>query len=425
MFDSAFNDGVKRPGTREMTAILAGLMALNAFAIDAMVPALPQIGDSFHVARENDRQLVVIAYFIGFASTQLVWGPLADRFGRKPIMAAGVGLYGLFALLCAFAPSFPVLIAGRVLMGASAAATRVLVVAMVRDLFEAEAMAKVMSLVFMTFMLVPVLAPNIGQLILLFAPWRAIFILLAVYAGVMIVWPWIRLPETLHPDFRRPLNWRAMGGAILETVREPQSRGYTLAMMVSFSALVAYISSVQQIVFDAFHEGRFIGLAFGSVAAPMALASWLNSRVVGRFGLRRVGHAGALAFVMITSLHAIVALSGRETLPLFIILQGLTMASFAFTSSNLGTLAMEHMARIAGTASSVQGVVGTIGAAAIGFVIGQQFDGTVVPFAVGTAACAIGGFVLIVLTEPKELFAPIRTESDDDALPPCLPEEVA
>jgi DHA1 family bicyclomycin/chloramphenicol resistance-like MFS transporter len=299
----------------------------------------------------------------------------------------------------------------------------VLVVAMVRDLFEAEAMARVMSLVFMTFMLVPVLAPNIGQLILLFAPWRAIFVVLAVYATIMVIWPSLRLPETLHPEFRRPLDWRATRIAIIQTVREPQSRGYTLAMTISFSALVAYISSIQQIVFDAFHAGRFIGLVFASIAAPMAVASYLNSRVVGSFGLRRVGHSAALAFMLITATHAAVALSGFETLPLFILLQGLTMASFAFTSSNLSTLAMEHMAPIAGTASSVQGVVGTIGAAAIGFVIGQQFNGTVVPFAVSTAACAAGGFLTIVLTEPKRLFARIGTRQPEP-LPP-VPEEVA
>ena len=422
--NSAFNDGVKRPGTREMTAMLAGLMALNAFAIDAMVPALPQIGKSLHVAHENDRQLVVIAYFIGFASTQLLWGPLADRFGRKPIMAAGVALYGLFALLCAFAPTFPILIGGRVLMGAAAAATRVLVIAMVRDLFEAEAMARVMSLVFMTFMLVPVLAPNIGQLILLFAPWRAIFLVLAVYAAVMVIWPWIRLPETLHPDFRRPLNWRAMTSAMAQTLREPQSRGYTLAITISFSALVAYISSIQQIVFDVFHEGALLAWC-----SPRSRRRWrsprgLNSRVVGRFGLRRVGHSAALAFMIVTALHAAIALAGLESLPVFIVLQAMTMASFAFTSSNVGTLAMEHMAPIAGTASSVQGVIGTIGAAAIGFLIGQQFDGTAIPFTVGTAACAAGGFLLIVLTEPKRLFARIRVDSEEP-LPPCLPEEVA
>ena len=424
MFDSMAHDGVKRPGTREMTAMLAALMALNSFAIDAMIPALPQIGQTLNVAEENQRQLVVIAYFVGFASTQLIWGPLADRFGRKPIMAAGVALYGIFALLCGVAQSFAVLIAGRVLMGASAAASRVLVVAMVRDLFEAEAMARVMSLVFMTFMLVPVLAPNIGQLILLFAPWRAIFLVLAAYALVMVAWPAIRLPETLHPEFRRPLRWRSMGDAIVESIRDKQSRGYTLAVTVSFSGLVAYISSVQQIVFDTFHEGRYIGLVFACVAAPMALASYLNSRVVGRFGLRRVGHSAALAMVLITVAHSAVALAGFETLPLFILFQGLTMASFAFTSSNLGTLAMENMAPIAGTASSVQGMVGTIGAAAIGFVIGQHFDGTAVPFVVGTAICAAGGFVLIVLTEPKRLFARIDRNPPVESFP-VVPEEVA
>jgi DHA1 family bicyclomycin/chloramphenicol resistance-like MFS transporter len=423
VFDSMARDGVKRPGTREMTVMLAGLMALNAFAIDAMVPALPDIGRSLHVAQENHRQLVVVAYFVGFASTQLIWGPLADRFGRKPILAAGISLYGLFALLCASAASFPLLIAGRVAMGASAAVTRVLVVAMVRDLFEAEAMARVMSLVFMVFMLVPVLAPSIGQLILLVGSWRLIFLVLATYALTMLTWSSWRLPETLHPEYRRSLNPREMLTAVAQTVRDPQSRGYTIASTIIFSALVAYIASVQQIVFDAFGEGRFIGLVFGAIAAPMALASWTNSRVVGRFGLRLVGHGGAAAFVLITIIHAAIALSGYETLPVFVVLQALAMASFAFTSSNFGTLAMEHMAPIAGTASSVQGVIGTLGAAIVGFAIGQAFDGTPRPFLVGTAICAILGFVVIVLTEPKRMFERLEVAGNAEQ-PPCVPEDL-
>jgi len=426
MFESAFQDGVKRPGTREMTTLLAGLMALNAFAIDAMIPALPEIGRSLHVAHENDRQLVVVAYFIGFASTQLLWGPLADRFGRKPVLGAGVILYGIFALLCAFAASFPLLIVGRAAMGASAAVTRVLVIAMVRDLFEAEAMARVMSLVFMVFMLVPVLAPNIGQLILLFASWRAIFLVLGGYALLMFAWATWRLPETLHPEFRRSLNPRQMFAAIGETIREPQSRGYTLATTIIFAALVAYISSIQQIVFDAFGEGRFIGLVFASIAAPMALASWLNSRVVGRYGLRRVGHTAAAALVAVTAIHAALAVSVGDTLVSFVVFQALTMCCFAFASSNLGTLAMEHMAPIAGTASSVQGVIGTLGAAIIGFLIGQAFNGTSTPFVIGTAVCAALGFLVIVLTEPKRLFAPIRVDSGKPVheQAECMPEDL-
>jgi len=416
------SSGKRRPGAREMTFMLAGLMALNAIAIDAMIPALPAIGQSFGIAEENNRQLVIVAYMMGFGVTQLVWGPLADRFGRKPVLAAGITLYAAFALMCAFASSFALLIAGRAAMGASAAVSRVLVVAMVRDLFEGEAMARVMSLVFMTFMLVPVLAPSIGQGILLFAPWPAIFVLLAAYGVIMFVWSWVRLPETLHPEFRRSLRIGEMAGAAWQTLREPQSRGYTFALTFTFAALVAYIASIQQIVFDAFGAPQLIGVAFAAIAAPMALGSWLNSRFIGRFGLRRVGHSAAVAFTLVTAAHAAIALSGRETFVIFIVMQGLAMGCFAFTSSNLSTLAMEHMAPIAGTASSVQGVIGTIGAAIIGFLIGRSFDGSATPFLVGVAACAAMSLLLIVLTEPKRLFAGVDPAPGRSA-EPCVPED--
>ncbi|MGH6658968.1 MAG: multidrug effflux MFS transporter, partial [Sphingomicrobium sp.] len=399
------------------------LMALNAFAIDAMIPALPDIGRSLNVTEDNRRQLVVIAYFLGFGSTQLIWGPLADRFGRKPILAFGIALYGIFALLCAAAPTFELLILGRFAMGASAAVTRVLVVSMVRDLFEAEAMARVMSLVFMTFMLVPVLAPNIGQAILLVAPWQAIFLVLAIYAATMLAWSWIRLPETLHPEYRRTLKWREMSGAMLATLRERQSLGYTLAMTVTFAGLVAYISSIQQIVFEVFGAPQLIGIVFAAIAAPMALASWGNSRIVGRFGLRRIGHVSCLALALVTAVHAAIALGGFESLWVFVVMQGLTMCCFAFTSSNFGTLAMEHMAPIAGTASSVQGVITTMGSAVIGFAIGQAFDGTALPYLLGIAACSAAGFLIVVLTEPKRLFARKGGPRIADQQP-ALPEDL-
>ena len=394
-----------RPGPRETIALLAGLMALNAFAIDAMIPALPAIGADLNVLNDNDRQLVVVAYMLGFGSTQLIWGPLADRFGRKPILAAGVGLYAFFALLCAIAGSFSLLVAGRAAMGASAAVTRVLVVAMVRDLFEGEAMARIMSLVFMVFMVVPVLAPSFGQLILLFGPWRAIFLVFAAYGMIMLAWGLLRLPETLHPEYRRSLAPREILSAALETMREPLSRGYTLALTVTFGGLIAYISTIQQIVFDVFKAPDAIGLVFAAVAAPMALSSWTNARIVGRYGLRRVGHGGALAFAVVTVGHALFASTGGESLTSFVLFQALAMVCFSFSTSNLGTLAMERMGPIAGTAASVQGVVGTIGGAAIGYAIGQAYDGTALPYLWGMAGCATVAFVLTMLTEPKRLFA--------------------
>lgn len=395
--------GAPRPGKREIVAMLAGLMALNAFAIDAMIPALPAIGSELGVASDNDRQLVVVAYMFGFGSTQLLWGPLADRFGRKPVLALGISLYVSFAFLCAFAWSFPLLIAGRIAMGASAAVTRVLVVTMVRDLFVGEEMARTMSLVFMVFMLVPVLAPTVGQGILLVGPWRAIFGVLGAYGLLMALWSWRRLPETLHPEYRRTLQLGEIGKAMWATLSERQSLGYTVALTMTFGALTAFIASIQQIIFDAFKAPEAIGIAFAAIAAPMALTSWLNSRVVGTFGMRRVGHGGAIAFAAITMLHVLIAVAGYETLALFIVLQGLAMAAFAFVSSNFSTLAMEHMGAIAGTASSVQGVIGTIGGAAIGLGIGRAFDGTALPFLIGIAACAILALAAVVVTDPKRL----------------------
>ena len=412
--------GNRRSGPRETVALLAGLMALNAFAIDAMIPALPDIGAEFGVATENRRQLVVVAYFLGFGVGQIFWGPLADRFGRKPILAAGVALYAAFAMLCAVAGSFELLIAGRVAMGASAAVTRVLVTAMVRDLFEGEEMARIMSLVFMVFMLVPMLAPNIGVAILWVADWRAIFVLLAAYGTAMWLWSFIKLPETLHPEYRRALRAGEIWQGVKLAATDRLSIGYTLALTAVFGVLTAYIASIQQIVFDVFDAPNWIGPVFALIAAPMALASWGNSKVVGRFGLRRTGHGGLIAYVLLTVLHALVAETIAEPLWLFVLLMQLTFVAFAFTTSNFGTLAMTNMAPIAGTASSFQGVTGTIGGATLGLVIGQSYDKTQLPFLLGCAICGLVGLALILWTERGKLFGPIERHEE----PPCVPEEL-
>ena len=399
MIETADSPGGRRLGPREGVAILAALMALNAFAIDAMIPALPAIGRDLAIDSDNHRQLVVVAYMFGFGSSQLIWGPLADRFGRRPVLAAGVALYALFALGCAFAGSFAVLIACRVAMGASAAVTRVLVTAMVRDLYEGEAMARIMSLVFMVFILVPVLAPSVGQLILLVGDWRMIFMVLAAYALAMLAWSMWRLPETLHSEYRRSLHLGDIVTAMRSAASDRLSLGYTLAATALFGGLTAYIASIQQIVFDVFEAPGAIGLVFAAIAAPMGVASWANSRIVGRYGLRHVGHLGVIGFMVVTALHLVLAMAIRENLVLFVIFQALTMVSFAFCSSNLSTLAMTNMAAIAGTASSVQGVTATILGASIGLVIGQQFDGTELPFLAGFAICGLVSLALVLWTE--------------------------
>ena len=406
MLESALpnQSGRSRLGMHESVALMAALMALNALAIDMMMPALPAIAHSLGAAHPNDQQFVVTFYTIGFGLGQLFWGPMADRFGRRPLLVAGLILYALFAVGCAYAPSFALMLAGRAAMGAAAASTRVLVTAMVRDMFEGEAMARVMSLVFMVFMVVPVLAPSIGQGVLLFAPWHAIFLLLAVYSGVILAWSLMRLPETLHPEDRRSLAPATLLDAVRRVASDRLAVGYTLASTALFGALSAYIASIQQIIADALHSPQSLSLAFAACAAPMAGAAFTNSRIVGRFGLRKVGHTGLVGFLVVAAVHLGVALSGHESLGIFVVMMGLSLIAFALCSSNFSTLAMDNMGPIAGTASSIQGVVSSVLGAIIGIVIGQAYDGTVIPFLTGMLLCGAAALILVAITERGQLF---------------------
>src|SRR4051812_36475790 len=392
-----------RPGFREFVALIAGLMALNALAIDAMVPALPAIGRSLQIATENERQLIVSFYMFGFGTTQILYGPLSDRYGRKPVLMVSLVLYLAFSLLCAAAASFPLLLAARLLQGAAAASSRVLTISIVRDRFEGARMARLMSLAFMVFLLMPVLAPSFGQLTLLVASWRAIFFGLAAFASIMLIWSLIRLPETLHPEYRRPLSVPAILPAGRETLTNRQSVGYTLAFTLLMGALMGYILSIQQIVFDVFHRPGLIAITFAGIAGPMAITSYANSRLVERLGTRRIAHFGLCAFTLVSLIHLASAARG-ESLGLFIVLQAATMACFGLSSANLGALAMQPMGHIAGTASSVQGTIGTILGAILGLVIGQSFNGTALPMVGGDVL--FGGLALLILlaTERGRLF---------------------
>jgi len=390
------------PGFTEFVVMMAALMALNAFAIDAMLPALPAIGQELGVAEENRRQLVVIAYMLGFGGAQMLWGPLADRYGRKPVMVTGLSLYILFALGAALSKGFPVLLLFRALQGAAASATRVLVVSIVRDRFEGAQMARIMSLTFLVFMAVPVFAPTVGTAILAVAPWRWIFGALALAGLGMILWAGLRLPETLDPQNRRGFNARDIWAGTREALTNRASLGYTFAFTCMMGALMSYISSSQQIIFDYFRRPDLFALIFGVVAAPMAVTSWLNSRLVVRIGTKRLAHWGLVAFTAIAAVHWAVA-AGGEGLATFAALQALTMASFSFASSNMGALAIQPLGHLAGTASSVQGTLGTIGGASIGYLIGQAFDGTPVPMIAGFALLGLAGLLILFWTERGRL----------------------
>jgi len=383
----------RMPGKTEFVVMMAALMASNALAIDAMLPALPAIGAALGVGEDNERQLVITAYLLGFGAAQIGYGPLADRFGRKRLLVASMLLYALFGALAGIAGSFALLLAARGMQGVAAAGTRVLVVAIVRDRFHGPAMAQIMSLVMIVFMVVPVLAPAFGQGVLAIASWRHIFIGLAVYGVVLALWGGLRLPETLAKEARRALSAANITQAALETLRTRASFGNTLAATLTFGALFSFIGSIQQIVFDVFHRPELIGIAFACIAGPMAASSYANSRLVMRLGSRRLLLAALGAFTLSALAHLAFALAAGETIWTFVAMQALTMACFGLIGANAGALAMAPLGHIAGTASSLQGLITTVGGALIGFAIGQRFDGTTVPMIAGFAIC--GGLALL------------------------------
>lgn len=398
-------------GFREFVGIVAALMAINALGIDTMLPALPAMGHALHIAEENSRQWIIAAYVIGFGASQLIYGPLVDRYGRKPVLVISLILFAMTCLAATLAFDFTTIIVARVLQGVAAAASRVLSVSIVRDRYSGRQMARVMSLSFIVFLAVPILAPSIGQLIMLVFPWQGIFYGLAAWGLFVLVWAGLRLPETLHPEDRRPISASAITSAAILTVRTRTSIGYTVASTLMFGQLMGFITSAQQIFADTFHQARIFPLAFACCAGCMALASLLNSRIVERVGTRLVSHAALIGFIAVTGIHVTVAgFFGYETLWSFCMFQALSMGAFGLAASNFGSMAMEPVGHIAGTAASVQGTISTIGGALVGIAIGQSFDGSTVPLAAGAFIAALAVLGVVLMTEHGRLFRPQQAE---------------
>lgn len=390
----------------EFVALVAALMAMTALSIDAMIPALPAIGDALGVVQENDRQFVVSSYLIGFSVGQLIHGPLSDRYGRRPVMLSMLVLGVISTGLAAVAGSFTLLLAARIAMGLSVAAARVVTVALVRDCYAGRAMARVMSLVFVVFMTVPVLAPSFGTLVLMVASWRWIFGGIALAMLAIIAWFWARMPETLPADRRLPIDPAQLLRAYGVFFRDRYAVGYTLAAALITGGLFGFINSIQQVMEDVFHRAELLPVLFAGVASTMAVANFFNSRLVMRLGTRLISHSALTAMTLIAGVHLAVALLGIENLIVFAVLQALMMGCFGLAGSNFSAMALEHMGRIAGTASSLSGFIATLAGTLIGIGIGQSFDGTTVPLYAGFLIAGLLALGTVAITERGRLFHP-------------------
>jgi DHA1 family bicyclomycin/chloramphenicol resistance-like MFS transporter len=392
-------------GFGEFVTLTAILMAIQAIAIDAMLPALPAISQEMLSPGDNRVQWVVTAYVLGMGTGQLIWGSLSDHFGRRPVLICGLTVYGIAALACALTRNFEMLLVARLVNGL-AAACAVVVRSVIRDLYSGRSMARVMSLTFIVFMIIPILAPTLGQGILLIWPWRAIFILFAVFSTVSMVWALVRLPETLPVERRQSLAARHLVAAAGIALGNRISLGYTLGVAVTFGSVLAYVAMAPQIFGTVFgHLGWLPGM-FALCAIAMSVASYLNSRLVERLGMRFISHSALLAAIAVALLHWLLVLEGYERLWTFVLFQALAMGCFGLMVSNFGAMAMEPVGAVAGAGASLQGFVTTSGAALIGAVIGKSFDNSTLPFTIGVLCCGVACLVFVLAAEEWKLFKP-------------------
>jgi len=394
-----------RLGRRELVVLLALLMALHALAIDGMLPALDEIAHDLAVDDPNRRQLVVGLFLLSSGAGTLLPGLLADRFGRKGLLMISLVLYSLFGAACAVVQTFDQLIAVRILQGLGSAGLMVLPGAIIRDQFEGDAMARTFSLISAVFITVPVIAPSLGQGVMLFAGWRWIFVLLAVMGLVMAAWAWFRLPETLHPQYRQEIRPRVLLRNMWKASTMRSATGYVFGTGLLIGGIFGYVNSAQQLVGEYFGAGEYFPIVFGATAATMIVSSLVNSRIVMKFGARRVSHAGLLTFIVVGLLQVWLAHSAhRAELAFFLPLMGCNLMLLGFLGANFSSIAMQPFAEIAGAAASIQAFIRMTGASLIGLAIGQAYDGTAQPFAHALLLSGVAALALVFYSENGRLF---------------------
>ncbi len=381
----------------EFVTMLATMISILALSIDAMLPALGQIGTDLGVSDANDTQLIVSGMFLGFAAGQIAAGPLSDSFGRKPVIYGGYVIFIAGCIMSMTATVFEVMLAGRVLQGLGAAAPRIVSLALVRDGYEGRAMARIMSIVMAIFILVPAIAPSIGEAVLLVADWRAIFGLLLLMAIIASVWFAARQPETLAVSERRKFSLGNIAGGIREACGFRAAVGYTIAAGIIFGAFLGYLNSAQQVFQTVYGTGKLFAIYFGVAALAIGAASIFNSSVVMRLGMRFMTWRALIGVTVISALFLPDVWQFNGVPPLWLFMVWLLAAFFAtgILFGNFNALAMEPLGHMAGLGAAFVGSVSTFIALPLGWAIGHQFDNTVLPLIAGFAV--LGAISLFVM----------------------------
>ncbi len=388
----------------EFVAMMASFLALNALAIDTMLPALEQVGDFYKIQDANDQQLIIFSYILGFGFPQLVFGPLSDRYGRKGLLQICLIGFAITGLSCMLAATFSMLLALRFMQGVFAAGVRVIAGAIIRDVTEGRVMARIMSLVFTVFMIVPIIAPAIGTFVMTFLDWKWTFGMLGVAGGLTFIWSQCRLPMTLPSDRRQPLNLGHIARSYTTVLSNRISLGYMIASGLAFGALFAFIGASEQIMDEVYHQGDKFWIWFAVIASGIGVASLTNARIVERIGMRRISHSVLILFIAFSFVNLITQYLLGSVFWLFLPLFTLTFGCFGMMGANFSSLALEPLGEIAGTASAAYGFATSTLSALIGLWIAKQFDGSVLPILMGFLGLGILSLIVIIWAERGKLF---------------------
>ncbi|WP_179347839.1 multidrug effflux MFS transporter [Winogradskyella pacifica] len=385
----------KKRSQLEFVVLMAALMSIVALSIDALLPALPEIGEYLSSVNETKNQKLITAIFLGLGFGQLVFGPLSDSFGRKPMVYFGFGVFIIASIICITTRNFEVMLLGRVLQGVGLSSPRTMSIAIVRDSYEGDHMAKILSVVTMTFILVPVIAPLLGQFLLGHFGWQSIFIVNLVFGSLVILWFWRRQPETLHKEYQKTFRLAIFKSGAITFFRIKSAVIYTLLSGLATGSFMVYLSTSQQIFQVQYDLGDMFPYIFASLAVTIGLATFLNSAIVMRFGMWNLVNIALLVFVINSLTYVIIFWSGVnppiEILILFLMLQ---FASVAFLFGNYRALAMQPMGHIAGVGSALNGFISTIMAVPIANYIGSFVKTSVLPLFIGFLVTGIIGLVL-------------------------------
>lgn len=388
----------------EFIALMASLMSIVALSIDALLPALPEVAHSLGVTNPSDNQLLITMIFLGLGFGQLIFGPLSDSFGRKPMVYFGFSLFVIASIICVTTENFEMMIFGRILQGIGLSSPRTIAIAMTRDTYSGDFMAKVLSVIVMFFILVPIVAPTMGQWLLDLFNWQAIFNANLIIGLIIVLWFWRRQPETLDAKNKIKFSPAIFITGTKEFIRYKEAVAFTVISGFITGSFMVYLSTSQQIFQEQYQLGKWFPYIFASTAFSVGFATFMNSRLVLRFGSFNIAFKAAIAYSLISILYVVLFHTGNNP-SVFILLMFFLLQFFAigFLFGNLRSLAMEPLGHIAGIGSAINGFVSTVMAVPIANYIGGFVKTSVLPLFIGFSIFGVLSVLVFVLLKYKRV----------------------